>query len=111
KRAGLWKSSIRHASRGDPPRFPSGGPAMGRLSRRQLPLLRRAFHRLDDLRIGCAAAEIPGEVVLDLVVVRIRMAVEQLLGHEDESGRAEAALERAVLDEGFLHGVERAIGV
>src|SRR5215475_529321 len=65
-------------------------------------LPRRALHRLDDLRIGGAAAEIAGEIVLDLVVVRIGMAVEQLLGHQDEPGRAEAALERALLDEGLL---------
>src|SRR4029077_724575 len=69
-------------------------------------LLRCALHRLDDLRIGGAATEIAGEIVLDLVVVRIGMAVEQLLGHQDEAGRAEAALERTLLDEGLLHRIE-----
>src|SRR5215470_10767740 len=69
-------------------------------------LLRRALHRLDDLWIGGAATEIAGQVMLDLVVVRIGVAVEQLLGHQDEPGRAEAALERALLDEGLLHRIE-----
>jgi hypothetical protein len=37
--------------------------------------------------------------MLDLVVVRIGMAVEQLPGHQDEPRRAEPALERSLLDE------------
>src|SRR5580704_10127336 len=78
---------------------------------RRRPLPRRALHRRDDLRIGGAATEVAGEPVLDRVVVRIGMAVEQLLGHEDEPGRAEAALERALLDEGLLHRIEAAVRV
>src|SRR5580704_10280871 len=78
---------------------------------RRRPLPRRALHRRDDLRIGGAATEVAGQPVLDRVVVRVGMAVEQLLGHQYESGRAEAALERALLDEGLLDRVERAVGV
>ena len=49
-------------------------------SRRRRPcaFLRGELHRLDDLRIGGAAAQIAGEIVLDLVVVRVGMLVEQL---------------------------------
>src|SRR5262249_25520551 len=78
------------------------GPGLPRL-----PFLRRGFHRLDHLRIGRAAAEVAGEIVLGALVVRIGMLVEQLLHHQDEPGRAEAALESAVLDECLLHRIER----
>src|SRR5687768_9292935 len=44
--------------------------------------------------------------MLDVLVVRIGMLVQQLARHEDESGRAEAALEGAGLDERFLDRVE-----
>src|SRR5262249_11100378 len=45
--------------------------------------------------------------MLDLVVVGIGMAVEQLRRHQQETGRAVAALEGAGLDEGLLLGTER----
>src|SRR5215471_19029172 len=74
---------------------------------RHLPLLRCGFHRLDHLRIGRAAAEVAGEIVFDALVVRIGVLVEQLFHHQHEAWRAEAALERAALDEGLLHRIER----
>src|SRR5262249_46178765 len=52
-------------------------------------------------------AQIAGQIVSDRLVVRIRMAVEQLRRHQQKTGRAVAALEGAGLDEGFLHGAQR----
>src|SRR5688572_3261193 len=64
------------------------------------------LNRFDNLRVGRAATQVSRQVVLDRVVVRIRLLVEQLARHQDESRRAEAALERAGLDERLLHGIE-----
>src|SRR5215475_5372201 len=69
----------------------------------------RELHGLDDLRIGGAATEIAREVVPDLVLVGIRMLLEQLPGHQQEAGRTEAALERAAFDERLLQRAELAV--
>src|SRR5262245_13262654 len=84
-------------------------PAMTMWStrRRSLALARGDFHRVDDLGIGGAAAEIAREIVPDLIFVRIGMGIEQLRCHQQESRRAIAALEGARLDEGLLHRTER----
>src|SRR6266849_9584241 len=94
--------------RGPPTRKVTFAPRLvpGDSDAARLPLLGGGLHRLDDLRIGGAAAQVAGEIVLDLLVVRIGMAVEQLLRHQHEAGRAEAALEGALLDEGLLHRIE-----
>src|SRR5947209_3801872 len=64
------------------------------------------LHRVDDLGIGAAAAEISGEIMADRLVVWIRVTLQQLGGHQQEARRAIAALERAGLDECFLHRTE-----
>src|SRR5215470_5334683 len=77
-----------------------------KLSPGRLALAGSNLHGVDDLGVGGAAAEIAGEIVPDLLVVGIGMRVEQLRRHQHETGRAVAALERAGLDEGLLHGRE-----
>src|SRR5215470_14370258 len=67
------------------------------------------FHGFDNLRIGGAATEIAGEIVPDLVVVRVRMLLEQLACHQHEAWRAEPALGRARFQERLLHGAERPV--
>ncbi len=47
--------------------------------------------RLEDFGIGGAAAEVARKVVADFVVGGIRRCVQQLAGHEDETGRTIAA--------------------
>src|SRR5262249_55638001 len=42
----------------------------------------------------------------DVVLARRRILVQQLARHQNEAGRAEAALERARLDEGLLDRIE-----
>src|SRR5262245_14370715 len=73
---------------------------------RTFALARGELHRVDDLRIGAAAAEIARKVVPDLIIIRIGMRIEQLGGHQQEARRAVAALEGAGLDEGLLHRTE-----
>src|SRR5438067_1415217 len=68
------------------------------------------FYRIDDLRIGATAAEIAGQVMPDLIVVRVRMRLEQLACHEHEPRRAEPALERAAFEKGLLNGSELSVG-
>src|SRR5580704_2546674 len=72
---------------------------------------RGELHGLDDFRIGGAAAEVAGQIVADGVVVRVGMVGDELARHQDEAGRAEAALEGAAFDEGLLDRVEGAAGI
>src|SRR5205807_652104 len=50
--------------------------------------------------------KIAGQIMPDRLLVGIGIFLEQLLGHQDETGSAEAALEGAGLDESLLHGTE-----
>ena len=67
---------------------------------------RRVLHRLDDLRVACATAEIAGECVTNFILGRILILVEQRLGHHQHSRRAVAALGAAVLNERLLNRVQ-----
>ena len=49
--------------------------------------------------------------MLDVVVVRVGIFLQQLMRHQDETRRAEAALECAAIDEGLLHLGQPAIRV
>src|SRR6516164_158321 len=69
-------------------------------------LFRRRLHGLDYLRICAAAAEIAREIVPNLIVVGIGMPLKQLLCHQHEAWRAEAALKCSSLDERFLYRIE-----
>src|SRR5262249_883801 len=55
---------------------------------RDLALARGDLDRVDDLGIGGAAAEIAGEIVPDLIFVRVGMRLEQLRRHQHEARRA-----------------------
>jgi hypothetical protein len=48
--------------------------------------------------------------MFDFILRRISMFIQQLPRHQNESRRAVAALKRTAFDEGFLYGVELAIG-
>src|SRR6202162_1526101 len=54
------------------------------------------------MRIGPAAAEVPGDGVADLFARGPRVAVEERLARHHHSGGAEAALQGVGLDEGLL---------
>src|SRR5439155_22496031 len=66
-------------------------------------------HGVEDLRLPRAPAEIARQRLADRVVGGSRIASEQIRDSNDETGRAEAALHGARLDERFLHGMEGAV--
>src|ERR1700730_2154 len=63
-------------------------------------------HRADDLVITGTPAKVAGEPVARLLFGRVQVLVEQRLGRDDESRRAEAALQRRMLEEFLLHRVQ-----
>src|SRR6266567_3327256 len=69
-------------------------------------LARGKLHRLDDFRIGATAAQIAGEVMTDLVLVRVRVFGEELARHQHEARRAKAALGGSAFEKGLLHGAQ-----
>ena len=62
----------------------------------------RKFHGFKNLDIAGAAAEIARKSFLDLLASRARIVLEQFFGHQQESGRAIAALRGAEIREGLL---------
>ena len=62
--------------------------------------------RVDDRRVARAAAEVPGEHVDDLLAGRAA-AREEVVGRDQDPGRAEAALERVVALERLLERRQR----
>ena len=63
------------------------------------------MHRLEDLAVPRAAADVPGERLLYLGVARLGIRAQQRDRRDHEAGRAEAALHRARVDERLLHGM------
>ncbi len=63
-------------------------------------------HRVEDLLVAGAAAEVAGERLADLGLARRGVAREQVVRRHDQARRAEAALHRARLEEGLLDRME-----
>src|SRR5207248_5804201 len=76
--------------------------------------LRRALggklHRLDDLLVAGAAAQVPADRIADLRLGRIRIRVQQSLRGDEHSRRAVAALQAVRLAEAVLQNAHRAVG-
>src|SRR5215831_13343877 len=66
----------------------------------------RIEHGADDLVVAGAAAEIAGEPVARLGLGRAGIAVEQRLGGDQQARRAEAALQRRMLEEFALQRMQ-----
>src|SRR5437870_9876088 len=64
---------------------------------------------LDDVLVAGAAAEVALEGPADLLLARRRVVLEQAHRREHHPGCAVAALQRVLLVEGLLHGVELAV--
>src|SRR2546423_737083 len=72
-------------------------------------VLSRPLHRLDDVHVARAAADLPGDRLADLLLGRVRIAVQKRPRGHDHARRAEAALEAVFLHEAHLHGVELSV--
>src|SRR5690349_2662836 len=66
---------------------------------------------VDDLRVAGAAAEIALERRANRVAIGARLTLEERERREQHARRTEAALHRAVLDEGFLEWMEPAVAL
>ena len=60
----------------------------------------------EDAFIPRTAAQVAPHVVFDLFLSRRRIVLQQRLRRQDHPGRAEAALQPAVLDKGLLNGMQ-----
>ena len=68
--------------------------------------LRGRLHCVDDVVVARAAAEVALEPEADLLLRRVRALLQQRHRRHHETRRAEAALERMVLVEGLLDGMQ-----
>src|SRR5215831_12827995 len=66
------------------------------------------LHRLDDVHIAGAAAQVARDRLADLLLARVLVAREERAGGHEHSRRAEAALQTVLLGETLLHRVELA---
>src|SRR3954469_10415776 len=69
----------------------------------------RLKHRFDDADVAGAAADVARQHLAHAVGVAVRLLGEQRMRRGDEARRAEAALQRVMLAEGFLQ--RRQVGV
>src|SRR4030095_15833893 len=63
-------------------------------------------HRLDNLVVPGAAAQVPRQPVAHLFLGRVEIALQQRFRRDEDAGRADAALERCVLQELLLQRVQ-----
>src|SRR3974377_2248325 len=84
-----------------PPRLSSAAASLG---------LRQAFHRINDLHVARAPADIGHQRLLDLRARWHGLLVEVSLGEHDYAGCAKAALDGTVLHESLLDRVHRPLG-
>src|SRR5262245_18630973 len=68
-----------------------------------------ALHRLDNVLVAGASAQIAFQAVTDLVRAGVRIALQDLSRGHDHSGRAIAALQAMVLPEALLNRVQFAV--
>src|SRR5882672_5014110 len=91
------------------------GNAAGLRRERSFPFLRYAFggelHRLDDLLVAGAAAQVAADGVANLVFGRIRDRIQQGLRCDEHSRGAVAALKAVRLAEAVLQYAHRAVGI
>src|SRR3974390_2822089 len=64
-------------------------------------------HRLDDVLVAGAAAEVGREHVQQIVVGHVGLALQHTDGEHQKTRRAEAALQSVIVHEGLLHRMQR----
>src|SRR6478672_6121673 len=67
--------------------------------------------RRDDVLVARAATDAAGDRRADLLLRRIGVLVQQAARGHQHAGGAEPALQRVLLVEPFLHGIQLAIGL
>src|SRR5438445_7619879 len=101
------------ALRATPP-YPRRGNAADGRRERSFPFLRYAFggelHRLDDLLVAGAAAQVAADGIADLRFGRVGIRIQQGLSRDQHAGGAVAALQRVRLAEAVLQHAHRAVG-
>src|SRR3546814_9160922 len=63
-------------------------------------------HRMDDLVVTGAAAQIAGQPIADFRFARVRVLLQQRLGGDQEAGGADAALQGGMLEKLALQRVQ-----
>src|SRR5205085_2549273 len=74
---------------------------------RRTHLVARRAYRLDDVLVAGAAAEVGCEDVEQVLVADVRALLQRVDRQHQEAGRAEAALQAMVRDEGLLQRMQR----
>src|SRR6267378_2123362 len=101
------------ALRATPP-YPRRGKLAGLPRERSFPFLRHALrrelHRLDDLLIAGAAAQVSADRIANLLFGRIRIRIQQSLGGDQHPWSAVAALQAVRLAEAVLQDAQRSVG-
>src|ERR1043166_3057766 len=69
-------------------------------------LVARGLHRLDDVLVAGTAAEIGRQHVEQVLIADIGMLLQHVGGEHQEAGRAEAALQSMMRDEGALQRMQ-----
>ena len=67
------------------------------------------LHGLDDVRVAGAAAQVAFQTLADLLLGRVRIALQQGGRGHQEARCAEAALQAVLTPEGFLQGLQLAV--
>src|SRR6266849_1664398 len=98
-------SRNRAGSRPGEPALAQGASALARPH-----LLRGELHRLDNVLVAGAAAEIAGERAADLGVAGAGVVTKQLDRRQDHPRRAITALQPVLFPEAFLNRMEPAAG-
>src|SRR5437588_12550205 len=74
---------------------------------RRTHLVARRPHRLDDVLIAGAAAEVGRKDVQQVLVANVRALLQRVHRQHEEAGRAEAALQAVVRDAGLIQRMTR----
>src|SRR5882762_4161250 len=97
------------------PPYPRRGNAAGLRRQRSCSVLRHALgselHRLDDLLVGGAAAQVPADRIADLLFGRARVRIQQALGRDQHARGAVAALQAVRFAEAVLQHAHRPVGI
>src|SRR5215471_5865079 len=67
------------------------------------------LHRLDDVDVARAAAQVARDRVADLILAGVLVLLQQRAAGHHHAGRAEAALQAVLLHEAFLDRVQLAV--